>query len=691
MNKRKFLALLVSMVLALPITACSDMGEDMGGATVSSSSSDESQAESDCLDSEDESFAKEEVETEIETESLYVSPTETITTTLGSQLDVSVILDRDDDNTYQTSLADLIQDGDVPTSFTFVFYSGDNSSNIGAYKGGCGISVTDSCPSATSEYWYQSDDFSIATSGAYAEITWTVPSDIQNYIDANGDILIGYWWGNTATVRLANIICTYTRTVTIAVDGTETLTVGQNVGYNDTDNTLSVDVSDIVGDGTIQAVTYQISADSGFGKFTGACGISGADSLENIAILTDLSSLTVTWVVPDSIKLQADNQKVILGYWWGEVSTLCLESITIKYSVVESSNAFTSKSTTIEMVTDNTSSFASSSAWEIVNDIKIGWNLGNTLDCYSYETADAETAWGNPTTTKAMIDTVKNAGFNAVRIPISWTDHISNDGTIDSEWLDRVQEVVDYCMDNDLYTIINMHHDDYTWFDPTYANQASITATYQKIWEQIAERFKDYDTHLLFEGMNEPRIVGSSTEWTGGTQEEYDVINAMLAVFVETVRNSGGNNTERTLIVTTQAASITSSAVSGLVLPDDNNIIVSIHAYMPWKFTDADYEDVSTWQSSYESELTSSFQRLYDTFISQGVPVIIGEFGAVDKENTSDRVTYYSTYVSLAQAYGIKCFVWDNGISDGGYGLLDRKNLAWYYSDIITAIMNALG
>ena len=109
----------------------------------------------------------------------------------------------------------------------------------------------------------------------------------------------------------------------------------------------------------------------------------------------------------------------------------------------------------------------------------------------------AKLAWGNPKTTKSMIDTVKAAGFNAVRIPVSWNDHMNGD-TIDSAWMDRVNEVVDYAIDNGMYVILNVHHDDYTWLNPSKADESKVKARLTKIWEQIASRFKDYDEHLLF-------------------------------------------------------------------------------------------------------------------------------------------------------------------------------------------------
>ncbi len=253
----------------------------------------------------------------------------------------------------------------------------------------------------------------------------------------------------------------------------------------------------------------------------------------------------------------------------------------------------------------------------------------------------------------------------------------------------RVQEVVDYAMNDEMYVILNMHHDDYTWLTPTKEAEAEVTAKYVKIWEQIAERFQDYDDHLLFEGLNEPRVVGSPNEWTGGTAEERVVINHLLQNFVKTVRNSGGNNPDRTLVITTHAASISDSAVDGLRLPNDGNIVISIHNYAPYKLTSAEYPEVRSFDDAGKYELTQEFDKLYEKFVSRGIPVIIGEFGAEDKDNTTVRSVYYSYYVSEAKKRNIPCFIWDSGAKDS-FGLLDRNTCIWYYGDIADSIMNAL-
>ncbi len=686
-------ALLLAAALGCTALAgCSDQneGDVSSDASVSDSAAPETDAET-------------APETTIETEPLtteHISPVESVTSVLGTQIDVDVKLNRDTDNTYQTTLTDFIEEGDVVTSFTFVFYSGDGVSNIGTYKGGCGISVTGDCTAATDEGWYQSEDFSVSATGSYCEVTWNVPAEIQPFIDPNGEVLVGYWWGNTTTVRLANVICNYTRTAQLPVDATETITVGKQLTHSsESAKSVNVSLADVLSEGcTPQAITFDIQAGSGFGKFTGAFGITTDDWYQTgtIAVLTDAQNLSLTWIIPDHIKPGIpEDAEVMLGYWWGEPSDITLQSITVKYSYGSGGMPAPKPDSKPDTSTDNNkeednTEMTQGNAAAIAADIRVGWNLGNTLDCYdiTWRVSSHETAWGNPVTTKEMIDTVKAAGFNAVRIPVAWTDHITDDGTIDADWMNRVQEVVDYSMDNGLYTILNVHHDDYTWLNPTYADEAEVTAKFRKIWEQISARFKDYDTKLLFEGMNEPRVIGGTYEWSGGTAEERDVINHLHQVFVDTVRASGGNNPARTLIVTTHAASITSGAVEGLAVPDDGNIIVSIHSYAPWKFTTLEFPEEKDFNDAGKSELDKGFDYLYGTFCLKGIPVIIGEFGAENKGNAAERAEYYEYYIQAAAQRGIPCFVWDNGPEDS-FGLLNRKTCTWYDQAIIDGIMRA--
>lgn len=697
--------------------AAVSLGTALSGCSGGKESTSESTAETTAAKTtaaEEETTEAQTTEPATEAATEHVSPIETVSTTLGAEVSgIDAILNRDGDNTYKAKLSDFIEEGDSVHSFTFIFYSTDGVSDMGTYKGGCGISVTSECASATDEGWYQSDDFEYSVNGAYAEITWNVPADVASYIDENGEVLIGYWWSNVQEVRLSSIICSYTRTAEVPVDGQTSVSPAMTLSFGDEESkTGHIDLSELVSsDDTIQTVTFDISAGGSLGKFTGAFGVSlkegsSAATDENwyqtgdIAIITDASNLSLTWIVPENVKADISSEgQVMLGFWWSEQSAVTLDRVSVRYSNSIGETSHKNETPDNEKLTSSSGTTASSeevnkmSSAEIVNDIKVGWNLGNTLDSCDTNTSDTETGWGNPKTTQAMIDAVQAAGFNAVRVPVTWNDHMSADGTIDAAWMARVKEVVDYAYNNGMYVILNVHHDDKSWMVPVYSKQAEVEKKLMHIWEQICETFADYDHHLIFEGMNEPRVIGSATEWTGGTPEEHDVINQLFAKFVETVRSTGGLNADRTLIVTSHAQSITETAVSAVKVPDDDHVIVSIHSYAPWDFCGTE-SGTSTWSGSdaEKAELDKNFKYLADTFVSKGIPVIIGEFGSVNKnENTADRAAHYEYYIKSAKAQGIKCFVWDNGAfnadGDNGFGLLDRKNCTWKYPSIVNAIM----
>lgn len=707
MQWKKITALLAAGMLTFSL--CSGCGKSESN-TEATEPATEAAAESETTEPATEA-ATEPATTEATT-TVHVSPTETVSSTLGTEItDINAILNRDASNSYNAKLSNFIEEGDVVQSFTFIVYSEDGSSSLGNFKGGYGVSVTEDCASASEEGWYQAADFEQSQNSAYAEFTWNVPAEIQSYIDAGGEVMFGHWWSGVQNVRLSSIVCTYTRTKELPVDGTNSISPAKTLNYNsEADKTASIPLSDLIGEeDVLQTVSFDISSSGSLGKFTGAFGVSvqaGADcetkkgwyQTENVCVFTDSSGLSLTWIVPEEVKAAvANGGDVMLGYWWSDQPTVTLDKVSVRYSNSTGTTTTVTPTTTPKSekvenqagATPTSEEVDAMSSAEIVKNIRVGWNLGNTLDSYDTKSSDTEIGWGNPKTTKKMIQTVQDAGFNAVRIPVTWGEHMSADGTIEADWLARVKEVVDYAYDNGMYVILNVHHDDYLWLTPTNDKLASDKATLCHIWEQLCGAFADYDHRLIFEGMNEPRIVGSATEWSGGTPEEHEVINQLFQAFVDTVRKSGGKNAERTLIVTSHAQSITETAVSAVKVPSDSHVIVSIHSYAPWDFCGTE-NSRSDWGSDADkAELDKNFQYLADTFIAKGIPVIIDEFGAVEKNgNTAARAAWYEYYISSAKKQGIKCFVWDNGIADGEFGLLDRKNCAWYYPEIVQAIMN---
>lgn len=329
------------------------------------------------------------------------------------------------------------------------------------------------------------------------------------------------------------------------------------------------------------------------------------------------------------------------------------------------------------------------SPMELVADMKIGWNLGNTLDATGGIGIMSETAWGNPKTKQEMIDKILEAGFNVIRLPITWDGHFgaAPEYKIHDIWLQRVKEVVDYAYNKGAYVIINTHHEE--WYMPTEENKVANGEQIAALWSQIAEYFKEYDEHLIFEGLNEPRLRGTSKEWSGDAKAS-EVINYWEQLFVDAVRATGGNNALRHLMITGYAASSSRDNLAKIKLPEDDKLIISVHAYNPYNFAlNANGTDKWTVEKD-GSELTGFMKMLNDLFVSKGIPVIIGEFGAVNKENTEARIAWVTHYVSEAKKYGIPCVWWDNGAFSGNgenFGLLDRRQLEYPFPELLDAMM----
>ncbi len=318
-------------------------------------------------------------------------------------------------------------------------------------------------------------------------------------------------------------------------------------------------------------------------------------------------------------------------------------------------------------------------AMQITGSLGVGWNLGNSLDA-----TVSETNWGNPKTTKAMIDKVKSAGFTTLRVPVTWDDHLSGGSayTIVSSWMDRVEEVANYGIANNMHVIINVHHTN-GWIAPTYGNEANAKDRLTKLWQQIAVRFNKYGDKVIFETMNEPR---SGDDWWG-VQENFEVVNRLNAAAVSTIRATGGNNGKRLIMVPGYVAGANQHQIDAIVLPSDNKLAVSTHAYFPFSFS-LESPGVSVFVSTSVDEV---FARLNTKFISKGIPVVMGEWGSMNKNNLSERVKHAEYYVKKAKAVKIPTIWWDNNNPAGNgepTGLLNRSTISWSHPTIVTAIMN---
>lgn len=347
----------------------------------------------------------------------------------------------------------------------------------------------------------------------------------------------------------------------------------------------------------------------------------------------------------------------------------------------------------------------------------MGWNLGNQLEASSNR-IPSETAWGNPTITEDLIKLVKEQGFGTVRIPVSYLGYIGEgpDYTIDSAWLDRVQEVVNYAVDNDMFAIINIHGDGYYTVDGGWLlcmddNQDEIKAKYEAVWRQIAERFRDYDEHLIFESMNE---VFDDT-YGNPKAKGYENINAYNRIFVDTVRATGGNNDKRWVLMPGWNTNVNYTAGDyGFVIPEDSGctadgkrIMISVHYYDPYNFTlDESMSSATTQWGKYavekydswgqEDHVDQQMQLLNEKFVSRGYPVVIGEMGTHDntlleKNNTEFRRYWAEYIVKTCKAQGIIPVWWDNGHNGrNGFALFNRSILSVTQPEIIEGMMRAI-
>lgn len=323
-----------------------------------------------------------------------------------------------------------------------------------------------------------------------------------------------------------------------------------------------------------------------------------------------------------------------------------------------------------------------------VRNMGIGFNLGNTLDVHDlhFDTNnpyDFETYWGNPVTTQQMIADIKAAGFDVLRIPVSWEDHLDQDGTVHEEWMDRVQQVVDYALQEGVCVIINAHHD--SWYTPDDDHLDTARKTMSRLWYQISERFASYDERLLFESMNEPRLIGTIEEWTVGTAQAREIVNELNDVFVRTVRASGGMNEERYLLLPTYCARTETTALQDFRLPEGKRLILSVHLYAPFDFA-LNPTGTRDFSANDALEIERIFKDLQRLFIKRDIPVIITEFSAIDKGNEQQRSIWVQDILMKSKQSGIACIWWDaGGPAETGkpYPLYNRTSRQWLFPDLI--------
>ena len=355
-----------------------------------------------------------------------------------------------------------------------------------------------------------------------------------------------------------------------------------------------------------------------------------------------------------------------------------------------------------------------------VKNMGVGWNLGNTLDAFNQSVTDvsssaywgqqgleSENHWGQPTTKPELMAMMKNAGFSAIRVPVTWFNHMDSEGNVDTAWMARVKEVMDCVLEQGLYCIINVHHDTGAnsdevkhWLHASGTSYTSNKNRYENLWRQIATQFKDYGEKLLFESYNEmlddysswcfASFATSSNYNSSVATDAYNAINNYAQSFVNVVRGTGGNNAKRNLIVNTYGAcsgggnwnSHLQDPLKQMKKPtgESNHIIFEVHSY----------PDISN-LSNAKNEVDEMFSSINQHLVSKGAPVIIGEWGTSNVDNGSDynnnranMILFLDYFVKKAKEFNYATFYW-MGLSDGS----SRSLPVFNQPDLAEAIVKA--
>ena len=352
-----------------------------------------------------------------------------------------------------------------------------------------------------------------------------------------------------------------------------------------------------------------------------------------------------------------------------------------------------------------------SDANEFVRAMGAGWNLGNTLDATGRKGMASETSWGMPKTTQEIIHGLSSAGIKTIRIPVSWNNHIIDDKyTVDPEWMNRVKTIVDWAIEDGLNVILNVHHDNYSnkiglkagrGYYPNQENYDLSAAFFANVWTQIALAFNNgYDEHLIFETMNEPRLCGTNVEWTysGEAIESQKILNKLNQVCVDAIRSTKGNNSKRFIMVPGYAATPNAVLSNEFILPKEKipgRIMVAVHMYTPYIFA-GQSPGATEFTSKMAYEYAGTFKKLNEKFVQNGIGVVIGEYGAVNKNNIDQRLAYFHSYLKQAKKYNLAACLWDNGqwqVKEGSrdysekFGYYNRKEQTWYFPEILEAII----
>nr|WP_184847466.1 cellulase family glycosylhydrolase [Allocatelliglobosispora scoriae] len=302
-----------------------------------------------------------------------------------------------------------------------------------------------------------------------------------------------------------------------------------------------------------------------------------------------------------------------------------------------------------------------------------GWNLGNTLDAIP-----DETAWGNPLTTQAMLHHVRAQGYNSIRIPVTWSNHHGSAPayTIDTAWLNRVRQIVDWSLAEGFYVLINLHHDSWQWINTYPTDRTNVLARFTAVWTQLAAAFRSHSSRLTFESINEPQFTGAS-----GDEQSYQLLHELNAEFVRVIRQSGGGNATRLLVLPTLFTNADQGRLDSLAATftalHDPNVAATVHFYGYWPFS-TNIAGGTRYDSAVEQDLIGTFDRVHNTFVSRGIPVIIGEWALLNWDHTRPGIIERGEFLKFLEAVGyhartrrLTTMLWDAG------QFLNRGDLSW--------------
>ncbi|MFC5470651.1 cellulase family glycosylhydrolase [Cohnella suwonensis] len=307
-----------------------------------------------------------------------------------------------------------------------------------------------------------------------------------------------------------------------------------------------------------------------------------------------------------------------------------------------------------------------------VDNMQPGWNLGNTFE------APGETAWGNPITSKDLVDRLVALGYKSIRIPVTWDGHLGEgpDYLIDKEYMSRVREVVDMALDAGLYVVLNLHHDSH-WIGKMETEHDAVLAKFEALWKQIAEAFKDESDKLMFESINEPRF---SDDWNKDAPEYFAMLEELNVSFHRIVRHSGGGNGKRPLVLPTLTASSSPARIEELgktiAKLKDSRLIATIHFYGYYPFS-VNLAGATTFDDEARTQLEQFFDLAYDEFVAKGIPVLVGEYGLLGFDKSTGTIEHgemlkYFEYAGYyTHAKNMTTMLWDNGQH------FDRRELKW--------------